>query len=434
MHRITSIRLLVTAVLAVVLAVGGLTTGPATAADDGGIRGRVVSTAHPGGLAGVTVRAWSTWPPLPVLTTTTGPDGTYDLSPLPAGPYYVELADPAKVHRDVFLGDTDRLDDATQVQVGSGTVTAPDARLVAFGHVTGRVTGPDGVGVAQASVVGYPVSQDGMAGVMSGAMTAADAQGRYDLGGLLPGVYQMYFQDPTPNRYRAEFWDDEFTKDRGTTFRVDEGAVVTRIDGRLARPVQIDGAVTDVPGVTSSYVEAHRWHPGRRAWELITTHELLSGRGSFTLAGLPAGTYRIGVDYTSRKDDRRVHTKRFWGGAARLADATDVVLSPGQSRSGIRVDLSGITATTLPRLRGRAAAGATLRVTRGTWAPRRVTVRYRWFAGGKPVAGARSSALRITGSVRRQVARKVISVRVTASAPGLPSVTRTLRAPGLVRR
>ena len=70
--------------------------------------------------------------------------------------------------------------------------------------------------------------------------------------------------------------------------------------------------------------------------------------------------------------------------------------------------------TARPRLGGRQRAGATLRVRRGTWPVTGLDWRYRWYADGHRLRGARHRALEVTP----RLARSRLSVRVAVSREG----------------
>jgi hypothetical protein len=83
-----------------------------------------------------------------------------------------------------------------------------------------------------------------------------------------------------------------------------------------------------------------------------------------------------------------------------------------------------------PRIKGKLIVGKALRVTHGRWTPGTVRLRYRWFASGSPIKKATTNNLRLKPKLRG----KRISVRVTATSPGLAAVVVLARKQGKVRR
>ena len=72
--------------------------------------------------------------------------------------------------------------------------------------------------------------------------------------------------------------------------------------------------------------------------------------------------------------------------------------------------------------------GKKLKVSKGSWnVP--VTVKYQWFANGKKIKKATKSSYKLT----RTVKGRKISVKVTASAPGLTSKVVTVKFKGKVK-
>ncbi|GAA4737987.1 hypothetical protein GCM10023350_22590 [Nocardioides endophyticus] len=91
-----------------------------------------------------------------------------------------------------------------------------------------------------------------------------------------------------------------------------------------------------------------------------------------------------------------------------------------------------VTAGTLtapkPTVHGKAKLGRTLTARPGRWTPgTRLT--YRWFANGKPIAGATAARLRLT----KKLDHRRITVQVTGRLSGYATVTRASRATGRVR-
>jgi YVTN family beta-propeller protein len=87
-----------------------------------------------------------------------------------------------------------------------------------------------------------------------------------------------------------------------------------------------------------------------------------------------------------------------------------------------------LTKTPIPKIVGTAKVGRTLRVLPGTWGPGAVTLKYHWFAGGKAIAKATHTTLKLTKAQKG----KRITVEVTGSRPGYASVTRTSRPTAIV--
>ena len=87
--------------------------------------------------------------------------------------------------------------------------------------------------------------------------------------------------------------------------------------------------------------------------------------------------------------------------------------------------------TLRPRLKGTAKVGERLRVKPGVWRPLgAVNFRYRWYADGHRIRGARDDRLRLTSAMK---GTKIVC-RVTGSAPGLDPVKVKTRASAKVKK
>jgi YVTN family beta-propeller protein len=108
-----------------------------------------------------------------------------------------------------------------------------------------------------------------------------------------------------------------------------------------------------------------------------------------------------------------------------------VYVANGTSNSVSAITLPRqLSRTPVPRIVGKAQVGRTLTVRPGTWGPGTVTLRYRWYAGGKPIAKATKKTLKLT---KKQKGKK-ITVKVTGSEPGYSSVTKTSKPTASVKK
>ena len=81
-----------------------------------------------------------------------------------------------------------------------------------------------------------------------------------------------------------------------------------------------------------------------------------------------------------------------------------------------------------PKAAGKLKVGKKLTVSKGTWnVP--VTVKYQWLANGKKIKKATKGAYKLTAKDKG----KKISVKVTASAPGMASKVMTVKFKGTVK-
>ncbi|WNB86359.1 Ig-like domain-containing protein [Cellulomonas sp. ATA003] len=304
---------------ATVVQVSGPTTVDVALTAAGSVSG-VVSTGS-GPLSGVSVNAYTADGRVWVKNATTGADGRYSLTGLPAGSYklYVQPNEPGFANR--WLGGA-AFESATVVQV-SGPTTV-DVALTAAGSVSGVVSTGSGP-LSGVSVNAY--TADGRVWVKN-ATTGAD--GRYSLTGLPAGSYKLYVQPNEPgfaNRWLG-----------GAAF---ESATVVQVSG----PTTVDVALTaagSVSGVVStgsgplSGVSVNAYTADGRVWVKNAT---TGADGRYSLTGLPAGSYKLYV-----QPNEPGFANRWLGGAA-FESATvvqvsgpttvDVALTAAGSVSGV---------------------------------------------------------------------------------------------------
>ncbi len=107
------------------------TADPTVPALAGTVTGTVTDAGGP--LAGIWVVAINPAGAV-VANVTTGPDGTYTLAGLDAGPYRIRFVDPTGAHPPLYYDNTAGYDDATPVTVTGGTATTGiDATLTTSG-------------------------------------------------------------------------------------------------------------------------------------------------------------------------------------------------------------------------------------------------------------------------------------------------------------
>lgn len=95
--------------------------------------------------------------------------------------------------------------------------------------------------------------------------------------------------------------------------------------------------------------------------------------------------------------------------------------TPMSRTSGARTVASGVLTAPVPTIAGRPTVGATLTVVPGTWKPAPVTLAYRWYRDGVPVAGATAPTYVVTAAD----AGAGLTARVTGSRTGYGPESRT---------
>ncbi len=213
--------------------------------------------------------------------------GQYTLPGLRAGNHYVALIDPTGAHATRFLPNSPDLPASTPVAVTGGNSTTANGSLPA--------QTPVGTGAALAGTVTEAGTNTPLAGVNVIALRASDytmvrgavtnASGFYSLN-LAAGPYKLAFVDST-GLHNMEWHNNQPSTGLATATSVTApnvaNAALDRNTGRMAGTVRDDVTSESLPGVWVLAIG-----PSGIAGGTITD----AGNGSYTIDGLPTGTYR----------------------------------------------------------------------------------------------------------------------------------------------
>lgn len=355
---------------------------------------------------------------------------------------------------------------AATVGLTSATVLSSPAGAAPPIRIHGVVTTAGGTGLPGIHVTALGErTVDGVAQwvEIDTATTAAD--GSYNVGKLPDGNYKVRYDDPSGS-YSTEFYNDAFRPADATVVELRSG----RFDMApvvLGGAAHLSGLVTGSTGVGIVGAEVTAYVEQDGAWAPLTTIETVEN-GRWDLGLLPGGAYKLGFR------DPATGVVEYWNDNASLADADTLTVQDAGSTSGLNAQLATpvpeptpaptpeptptptadptstttappapqvatTTATTTtarvvmvkrPRIKGVAAVARTVRVTRGTWNPTKVSRKIQWLANGKRIKGATKARLRVTG----KLVGKRLSVRVVASAPQRTKLVVTTRTTRSVRR
>lgn len=167
---------------------------------------------------------------------------------------------------------------------------------------------------------------------------------------------------------------------------------------------------------TDVYVTALQFLEEEDEWGDIGWVEVddayVNRQGRYVLSGLAPGTYRIAFS-----DESAATRDQFWNNKSDIEDADDVVVTSGQTVTGIDaalVEAPKLVNSEMPTITGSATPGSTLKATSGTWTPAATYLYYEWLVDGVEA----DVPSRDTFTAKFDHLGKMISVRVYAYTPG----------------
>ena len=260
-------------------------------------------------------------------------NGTYSFGSSPAGTYRVTV----RPDYNDTIGYTNGSSPAFPVGE-TGAVVVPDTLLVIGGTVTGTVTRTDGTGQG-IRVAALMLGEYGWSEVKS--IYTSDLSGAYSLGGLPAGNVRLEFEDAY-STHLAEYWDDKPTVEAATDIPVTLGGTTPNRDAVLAVGGTISGKVTAEVGganLQNIGVVAYRKvvNGAQVRWEYEGTGGSTAADGTYTVKGLPTGTYHLEFrdNYDPYYNNRPVaYDGEFWDNKPAQESAVDIPVTAGQPVQG----------------------------------------------------------------------------------------------------
>ena len=333
--------------------------GAASASTTGVIEGHVTSSSSGSDLSGICVSAYSNTGG-GYGYATTGPGGTYTISGLTNdADYTVSFYDCNSVDGTSYV--TQYFDGKTafyladEVHVGSDAtpVTGIDAQMLAGGSISGRVTDaqhPDPQDPAH-NLAGFCVYAYEAATHSSTAFAQTASDGTYTISGLAPGTdkYKVRFDACGQGNFLGEWWNDQQTEQAAATISVTAGQATPNVDAQLEPGATISGVVTKA-GVSAPddklrgiCVSAQSATPSGGYYYYGYYSATTDADGHYTIAGLPAGNYKIlfsgcaaGYDpQTFTPIDTNDYVDQWYDGKPDFQSATTVSLASAEQRTGV---------------------------------------------------------------------------------------------------
>ncbi|MFE7224814.1 carboxypeptidase regulatory-like domain-containing protein [Nocardioides sp. NPDC057577] len=259
----------------------------------------------------------------------TAADGTYRLN-VSEGTYKVGFEASEQGFLGEYYDDAATREQATDVVVGSATVSGIDAAMSMGETISGTVTNEVGDPLDDIRVILYESSGDWSA--ISDVST--DSSGSFTFGGLKPGgTYRVAF---TGTGWIKEFYADAASIEDATDVVAGESAPISAIltpstgDGSIAGTV-IDDAGQPVAGVS---VDVYRTDP----WDWIGS--ATSGEdGTYSFLGLKAGQYE--VDFNLEDDYLYTEERYRYVDVDDGPTTVDLQVSTGGLISGVMTGADG---------------------------------------------------------------------------------------------
>ena len=285
------------------------------------------------------------------VTTATGftnAGGHFDIGRLSAGTYRIGYV-PGADYLTEYWNDKPSVELADDVPVAAGeSVDNKDAQLSATSHIKGTVTGPGGTPVANVQVSLYSLDA-GSGDYVVSALAFTDGAGGYDLPGLVPGTYRLGFVDPS-GALAPEFYNDKSSVATADDVTVGTAVVLTGRNAQLASAAHLRGKVTGAASapLADVGVTVYAFDSVLQSW-LGVAFASTDASGNYDVAGLPAGSYRIGFDAGTGS-----YVDEFYNDKLTLAAADTVVVAAGANVTGKNAALA-----TASHVTGRVTATAT---------------------------------------------------------------------------
>ena len=340
------------AATAVPVTAGQTTSGIDAAMAPGGIiSGTVTDTASPpNDLAGICVDVASTSAGSPGpfgwigYTASTASDGTYSITRLPAGSYYVRFwncGPPGTNYAPQWYQDASSRDTATAVSVSAGQTTSGiDAAMAPGGIISGTVTDTASPSnpLGRICVIATPTST--ATGVSGGSGSTA-SDGTYSIVNLAAGSYTVEFRNcggPGTN-YASQWYDGASSPASSTPVSVRTGQTTSGIDAAMAPGGIISGTVTDsasppndlsgvcVVAIPSGSASSGGWSE----WTASTASD-----GTYSIVNLPTGSYD--VEFIGCGSGQ--YATQWYQGASSQSGATPVSVTAGQTSPGVNAAMT----------------------------------------------------------------------------------------------
>ncbi len=302
----------------------------------GSISGTIVNAADGHPIYGAAVSAFSPDDPFGYGWAETGEDGSYRISVLRTGHYYISVW--ADGYLPEFYNDAALFEEAQLVEVIEPNETSGiDFALSVGGSITGRVTDDRANPLAgvymEAVTIGMDSTfSDGTISYIGWGKGITDENGTYTITGLPTGDYLVKAEVWYDWTYLVEWYDGASTPETATPVSVVLGEETANIDFQLSFKLPtgvISGLVTDLQDhpIPDAFVQLQSNDPSSWFWYYAMTDK----EGRYLISNIPDGSYWVSA--CAQGDWQYVC--RWWPDSETPEGATPIIVGDGSTIGSI---------------------------------------------------------------------------------------------------
>ncbi len=306
------------------------TANPTATSTRGTINGTVTEEVSNLPIAGATVLSLG-GPNVSVeAATTANGAGGFTLTGLRPGSHWIGYLDPTGTHRTEFHPNSPDVPNATPVATTAGSVTVASGQLA---PQPGTGTGAALTGTLTEQGTGAPIT-----GALVVALNAADFRlarsgftdttGAYNLNVAVSGTYKLAFIDPT-GHHNMEWHNNQPNTGLGNA---------TTVNAPAATNATLDPTGGTITGTITDQTTAQPI-PNTIILAIgptgITGATTTTPNGTYTITGLPPGTYR-----TAFVDPTGNHTIEYFDNQPDFGTANTLNITPGTTLTGVDATLT----------------------------------------------------------------------------------------------
>ncbi|HMH58291.1 MAG TPA: carboxypeptidase regulatory-like domain-containing protein [Galbitalea sp.] len=272
-----------------------------------------------------------------VQNATTGDDGSYSFTGLPAAGYVLHFLPVfGQAYQGQWWNNQASQGTATVLTLGEGQAATADVTLVSAPQtatISGTVRDSNGVGVPSAQVSATPVDENQLGYGLTPGFATTDSSGSFTMTGLQADTYTVQFSPPFNSNYTATWWNGKSDATEADTLTVTSGEAITGIDGSLGTGATISGFVdaADNPGVG---LDGGQVLAVNAAGNDVGFGSVFGG-GNYTMSGIPSGRYTLEF-YPPVNTN---YSPTWWQGESSLASADFFSVTAGSALTGYNADL-----------------------------------------------------------------------------------------------